>query len=125
MTLVQTVAPCGRDPAPLADIATRMLIGVTRDGNLKIPLDQETLTIGRLLTNDICIRSRFISRRHARIINVATGAIIEDLDSHNGILVNGRRIRYWELCSGDRLILGTLHLRYIDLYEPATGDGHA
>ena len=55
---------------------------------MKIPLDKGITTIGRRTTNDVCINSRFISRFHARIINTAAGAIIEDLNSCNGLAVN-------------------------------------
>jgi pSer/pThr/pTyr-binding forkhead associated (FHA) protein len=98
---------------------------MTDGGNLKIALDKTRVTIGRLNNNDLCIRSRFISRFHARIVNTAAGAVIEDLNSHNGVTVNTRRIRRHKLRSGDLIELGQCQFRYIDLSDSSAGDGRA
>ena len=62
-----------------AALPGRLLLNITAQGNMKIPLDKGITTIGRRTANDLCINSRYISRFHARIINTAAGAIIEDL----------------------------------------------
>jgi general secretion pathway protein A len=111
---------------PLTTEPGRVLIRVSCDGNLKIPVEKEVLTIGRRSTNDICMRSRFISRYHARIINTPAGAIIEDLNSSNGIAVNAQRVRRRQpLRSGDVITIGPLQLRYFDLHDSTSGYGHA
>ena len=108
-----------------AALPDRLLLNITAQGNMKIPLDKGITTIGRRTANDLCINSRFISRFHARIINTAAGAIIEDLRSCNGIAVNGLQVRRHKLRSGDLIAIGRHQLRYIDLNDAAGGDGHA
>jgi len=103
----------------------RILIRITGNGNLKIPLDKTIVTVGRRSTNDICLRSRFISRYHARIINTAEGAYIEDISSRNGIRVNNIRVRQHKLHSGDLIDLGSIQLRYLDLREDDARGGNA
>jgi hypothetical protein len=103
----------------------RVIIASNNDGNLKFPLDKNIVTIGREAQNDIHIRSKFISRFHARIVSDQGGAIIEDLGSRNGITVNSRKIRRHQLRSGDLIDLGKTQLKYIDLKEGAVGEGQA
>ena len=103
----------------------RLIIAITDRGNLKFPLHKQIITIGRSPQNDIHIRSRFISRYHARIVCDKDGAMIEDLDSSNGVCVNSHRARRQPLRSGDLIDLGRTQLRYIDLSEGSPGEGQA
>ncbi|MFO0747679.1 MAG: FHA domain-containing protein [Myxococcota bacterium] len=48
--------------------------------------------IGRSHTSDIILPSDNVSRRHARLYTVDGKCYIEDLNSSNGVFVNGRRI---------------------------------
>jgi len=103
----------------------RLIVTSDDHGNLKFPLDQNIMTIGRDSKNDIHIRSRFISRFHARIICDQEGAIIEDMESRNGIHVNSHRVRRQQLSSGDLIDLGRTQLKYIDLTEGTSEEGEA
>ena len=49
-------------------------------------------TIGRETTCQVVIPDRQVSRVHARLTPTDTGAILEDLESKNGIHYNGQRI---------------------------------
>ncbi len=86
-----------------------------------IPLDGETagahqvggrLRIGRAPDNDLCLDVSSISRHHALVVKVAGGAIVEDLQSANGVWVNGRRVRQERLADGDIVAFGILRFRY-------------
>jgi len=103
--------------------ANRMIITIQDDGNLKLPLNSSITTIGREPANDIQIRSRFVSRLHARIVSDRDGAVIEDLDSRNGISVNAEKIRRRQLRSGDFIKIGRIQLQYIDIMEDHCGSG--
>jgi hypothetical protein len=103
----------------------RVIIATNTTGNLKFPLNQSIINIGREALNDIHIRSRFISRFHARIVSDFDGAIIEDLESRNGLTVNSKKVRRQKLRSGDLIDLGKTQLRYIDLTEGSAGEGSA
>lgn len=75
-----------------------------------------TASIGRLETNDICIREQHVSRQHA-VINYRDGVfLITDLGSANGVYVNDQRIQDpFPLASGDviRLYVPEMHFSAI------------
>src|SRR5687768_17810574 len=59
-----------------------------------------------------------LSRRHAAFIADARDAIVRDLDSRNGILVNGAKTREAKLRHGDVVQIGHLQVRYVDEVGP-------
>ena len=69
-------------------------------------------TIGRDADNDVPLKARFVSRRHAAVIPTPGSALVEDLRSTNGVIVNGRRVRCARLAHGDVITLGTANFRY-------------
>ena len=72
-----------------------------------IPDDARTLRIGYAEENDLVIPLPQISAHHARIGRVNSSFVLEDLNSTNGVSVNGERVRRTELEVGDRLSLGS------------------
>jgi pSer/pThr/pTyr-binding forkhead associated (FHA) protein len=68
-------------------------------------LDQPTLTIGRLASNDIAIPSAHVSRRHATVRWERGAWIIEDAQSLYGLLHEGRHVDRLVLREGDRVRL--------------------
>jgi DNA-binding response OmpR family regulator len=67
-------------------------------------LDKPVTTIGRWEDNDVIIPDRWVSRHHAQIRREGTRHIVEDLDSKNGLFVNGRRVTQpVALEDGDRI----------------------
>lgn len=66
----------------------------------------ETL-IGRHPNTDITLVDKGVSREHAVILWEEDGYAIEDLQSTNGICVNGKRVRSSPLNSGDELRIGS------------------
>jgi len=79
------------------------------------------MTIGRLSTNDIVINDRWISRRHARIRRDGMHYVIQDLESKNGLFVNGKRVTGpVVLQDGDQIqIAPRLQLAFVDSEETA------
>lgn len=70
-------------------------------------MGQGTVTVGRRQSCDIVLTSLQVSREHARIIVGEQSAAIEDLSSHNGVFVNGKRVRGMQrLNAGDRIGIG-------------------
>ncbi len=61
-----------------------------------VPLIRDEITIGRQEGNTIRLTERNVSRRHARLLRMGAGdditVIVEDLDSYNGIKLNGERV---------------------------------
>ena len=75
--------------------------------------------VGRSADNEIPIRSKFVSRRHAQITSNSFGCTIEDLNSTNGILVGNKRVKRHRLRHGDVVSIGIHELVYTDLREIA------
>ena len=59
-----------------------------------------------------------LSRRHAAFIAGAKEASVRDLDSRNGILVNGVKTAEARLRNGDVVQIGHLQVRYVDEVGP-------
>ncbi|MCL2324624.1 MAG: FHA domain-containing protein [Actinomycetia bacterium] len=69
------------------------------------------LVIGRAEGSDINIGDPLISSKHARITPVPEGAILEDLNSTNGTLLNGLKVTIpASLAVGDRITVGNVVL---------------
>jgi hypothetical protein len=62
--------------------------------------------LGRLPGNDLVLPSTNVSRRHAKLIVTDLGVTIHDLDSHNGIFLNGKKVRSTPVTPGDLLYIG-------------------
>ncbi len=69
-------------------------------------LDDYSMIIGRRDSCDIVLPDESVSRRHARLEPQKEGWLISDLNSGNGIYVNGVRISAAVLKSGDTVKLG-------------------
>jgi len=93
---------------------TRLLVLLDSEQPIKYPLSKEVMTIGRADIADIQIDNGFLSRLHARIVSTPEGAIIEDIESKNGIRVNAKVTHHQALRHGDTVDLGRLRFRYID-----------
>lgn len=83
---------------------------------MKHPLSPPGVVVGRGAEADLKISDPGISRRHADIkVSVADGisaVSIVDLDSTNGVILNGRRVTRAEVSNGSDIKLGntTLHI---------------
>ena len=70
------------------------------------------VVIGRSKDCDIQLADANVSRRHAEVRQEGASFWIVDLDSTNGIEVNGRRLKRAKLEDGDRVTLGATELRF-------------
>lgn len=78
----------------------------------------EDLTIGRHASCAVWIPDDGISRQHAMITHQEDGHYIKDLDSKNGIAVNGLRIKEHKLSFGDKITLGTKSVLVFTYTDP-------
>jgi pSer/pThr/pTyr-binding forkhead associated (FHA) protein len=85
---------------------------VSRDGKVlsKVTLGPRTL-VGRSEHNDVCLPNPYLSRHHAVIVGTPEGYYIVDLNSANGVTLNGRRVERAVLCDQDVLTLGPFRLK--------------
>lgn len=70
--------------------------------------------MGRELDNTLRLPDPSISRHHCVIRKVGGGFEIQDLQSSNGVLVNGNRVQASPLRDGDRITLGQVQLTFQD-----------
>jgi hypothetical protein len=96
---------------PVADGVTRLLIRSEEGREVVHVLGRKT-SIGRTPDNDLQLDAKFISRHHAVILVGPVNTVIEDLNSTNGVQVNGRRITRQTLRDGDQIIVGRAHYRF-------------
>jgi pSer/pThr/pTyr-binding forkhead associated (FHA) protein len=54
-----------------------------------------------------------VSRHHALVLVGPRETIIEDLNSTNGVLVNGRKVTRQTLSDGDAITIGETQFRYL------------
>jgi len=79
-------------------------------------LEEPVIFIGRLPENHIPIFNMGISRRHVKIELDAFGAYtLTDLNSLNGTLVNGKKVKKTTLVNGDKITIGKYTIVYEDL----------
>lgn len=69
------------------------------------------IVVGRSRDCDITLADGNVSRRHAELARGPEGFVIRDLESTNGTLVNGRRVRRATVGAGDDITVGTTTLR--------------
>ncbi len=85
-------------------------------------LQATAVRIGRGADNDIRLRNNSVSTNHATISRKGDGWQIVDLDSSNGVTVNGRPVAQSPLHASDVIELGEVRLRF--LLTPSVDDWH-
>ena len=106
------VQPAARDTA--ASLATpnhpttygRVMVHEGRNASYEIELRQPVTVIGRGSDADLRLADQAVSRRHAEIRVGGGQAVLNDLHSTNGTMVNGARITTTRLADGDEVRLG-------------------
>jgi general secretion pathway protein A len=80
------------------------------------------LLVGRTPENDLQIDSKYVSRHHCQITVSIEGTVVEDLNSTNGLVCRGKRVRRQLLKDGEVVVIGQHTLTYID-ERPGTARG--
>lgn len=80
----------------------------------EVPLTKERITVGRKPHNDIPVDNLAVSGEHAAIITILNDSFIEDLNSTNGTLVNGKPIKKHFLQHNDVIEIGKHKLKYFN-----------
>ncbi|MFA5826672.1 MAG: FHA domain-containing protein [Gallionellaceae bacterium] len=77
-------------------------------------LNKERTLIGRKPHNDIVIDNLAISSEHAAIITILNDSFLEDLDSTNGLMVNGVVTKKHFLQNNDLIEIGKYKIKYLN-----------
>jgi len=109
-----TVDPEEQEPIvePVAAGAGRLLIRSEGGREVVHVLGRKT-SIGRTPDNDLQLDAKFVSRHHAVILVGPNNTVIEDLNSTNGVQVNGRRVTRQTLRDGDRIAIGRTQYHFL------------
>ena len=89
----------------------------------EITLSKERTTLGRKPHNDIPVDNLAVSGEHAAIITILNDSFIEDLNSTNGTLVNGKPIKKHFLQNNDVIEIGKHKLKYFNDTPVASSAG--
>ena len=81
-------------------------------GGKRHELANSALVLGRSRDCDIPVDDPNASRRHAEIRHENGAYWIVDLDSTNGVTVNGERVKRAKLEPDDTVLIGTTELRF-------------
>jgi ABC transport system ATP-binding/permease protein len=129
LVAISDTDPAGRAIGPATAAAVAALTATGGYGKLvvlssnfagkELELSRPQMIIGRTDENDIVINHRSISRNHAKLVReTETGRYtISDLQSSNGVRVNGQDYGKVELRRGDVVDLGHVRLRFVDAGE--------
>jgi len=124
LVAISDTDPSGRPVATAAVMAAlsaqtgygKLVVLSSNFAGKEFELSRPQMIIGRTEENDIVINHRSISRNHAKLVREPeTGRYtISDLQSSNGVRVNGQDYGKVELRRGDVVDLGHVRLRFVE-----------
>ncbi len=94
-------------------MAAKLILSMDGAVIKEYPLTKERMTIGRKEHNDIAIDNLAVSGEHAAIVTILHDSFLEDLDSTNGLEVNGAPTKKHFLQNNDVIGIGKYKLKYI------------
>ncbi len=116
--------PAGRPVATAAQVAAlttptgygKLVVVSSNFAGREFDLSRPQMIVGRTDENDIVINHRSISRNHAKVTRdtETNRYTISDLQSSNGVRVNGQDYGKVELRRGDQIDLGHVRLRFVE-----------
>ncbi len=99
-------APQETEAASLEELGlARESVALEVDGK-RIPIEKRRAVIGRSRECDVQLADPNVSRRHAEVRQEGTAYWLVDLDSTNGVEVDGRRKKRVKLENGTRVTIG-------------------
>lgn len=98
---------------------------IKREGRFErdYTIEKERVWVGRAADCDIRDDDPSMSAKHAKIITILDNSFVQDMDSTNGVYVNGELVENQELSNGDVIKIAGLELLFQDEDEEAdTGE---
>ncbi len=106
-----------RNRGPFIFKKVRLTVVKGPDKGKETMLQKPLVLIGSLAENDLVLTDLTVSRRHAVVEEKADGYVIRDLDSTNGTLLDGVRVREAYLSPGSVISLGQTEISFLPLEE--------
>ncbi|TXH29058.1 MAG: FHA domain-containing protein, partial [Elusimicrobia bacterium] len=107
------VPPPAAQAAKSPEKPARLIVVSSNFARQEFPLEKAAMVIGRTDDNDIVLNHRSISRHHAKIVREGDHFHVVDLQSANGVRVNGEDYNKVELRKGDQIDLGHVRLIFV------------
>ncbi len=101
----QVISAADARAALNSDSLTLLMNGV------RTRMASRVMTIGRSRDRDMVVPDPNVSRNHCEIRHVGYDYFIIDLDSTNGVEVNGQMVSRHALADGDRIVVGTTEMQ--------------
>ena len=110
-TMVYSAVRAPREQAPAEEpkAVTRALL--VRDGKTFV-IDNPRAVVGRSRRCDLVVDDPNVSRKHAELQLRGSDWFVVDLESTNGVVVNGKQVSSTRLSPGDEIMLGTSRFRF-------------
>jgi type II secretory pathway predicted ATPase ExeA len=119
VTRIDETAPQLRPPVGRVVLSYK---GVQIDHALLVP---GRFIVGRTSDNDMQVESKFVSRHHMQFVTSVDNCYVEDLNSTNGVFLNGKRVRRHKLQPGDVIKMGVHDLTYTRVDPQSLDDTRA
>jgi len=98
---------CNQEIAKPDGATYRFVIMTGKDSGVFVPVSEgKTVTLGRGEDCEIVLADPHVSRRHCEFKGQEKFCVLTDLDSGNGTMINGERVKSKQLSSGDVIKLG-------------------
>jgi len=91
-------------------VQARLVVYLNGKQELCVPIAETGSSIGRDSGNEVQLSLPEVSKRHALLQRTRTGWCVRDLNSRNGLFVNGKKVQETVLLDGDSLMIGTYTL---------------
>jgi two-component system, cell cycle response regulator len=106
-TSITTFVKLGEEVAKARRVNAYLIVLQGSNVGSMYKIDGPEVLIGRASAAGLRIEDDGVSRKHARIVQKNGELFIEDLESANGTVVNGERIRSQPLQDGDKIRFGS------------------
>lgn len=107
-------------------MAKAQLLVVGPAGTREIPIESKGVTVGRGANCDVTLDDENVSRVHARIFQDPFGRwIVEDMNSRNGVLVEGQRVKAQALQPGQTITIRPFDLSVVEEATQESAVGRA
>ena len=99
------------NPALLDGMSATFFVRPANGSEKSFPMKSMSMTVGRSDSCEIPVKDGSVSGRHAELCKERGKIIVRDLNSSNGVYVNGKKVEEAELADGDVLKLGQTTIR--------------
>jgi hypothetical protein len=108
--IYKPAAPPAAAEAPPGPVEREVAVLQWEGRTLRV--DKRSVLLGRSRECDIQVEDPNVSRRHAELRQEGSAYWIIDLDSTNGVEVNGRRVKRAKLAPGDTFTVGSTDVTF-------------